>query len=194
MIYVIGPKDKISWPYINTTSRSTNWSKGLSPFYLGPIKLYGNYVSKNMENAWQYSKVYPEHADENQNPTQAYFDWAINGWNDSRAQRYPMGKNTVKPLYSWWNGNKLSYVDARKHIYIPLYARAVVKTNAFKKLQELNQEQDLWLWDFDGYNHRKLGMTYEDVMNSTSMKMGHAFVLAMILDGFLQVSDLTIPF
>jgi hypothetical protein len=31
---------------IDTTSRSTNWTRGLSPFFLGPIPLYDGHVSK----------------------------------------------------------------------------------------------------------------------------------------------------
>jgi hypothetical protein len=37
---------------IDTTSKSTNWSKGLSPFFLGPIDLYDDMVSQNFESAW----------------------------------------------------------------------------------------------------------------------------------------------
>jgi hypothetical protein len=58
---------------INTTSRSSGWSIGLSPFLLGPVKLYGDYVSQNVENAWQYSKVYCQFTDENNEPSTAYF-------------------------------------------------------------------------------------------------------------------------
>ncbi len=43
------PEDAV---VINTTSRSSNWSRGLSPFFLGPIYLYDGFVSKNIENAW----------------------------------------------------------------------------------------------------------------------------------------------
>ena len=32
--------------------------QGLSPFFLGPIPMYGGLEAKNMENAWQFSKVY----------------------------------------------------------------------------------------------------------------------------------------
>lgn len=167
--------------YINTTSRSKTWSKALSPFFLGPVKLYDHYVAQNVENAWQYSKVYPQFVDDNQNPTEDYFIWSNIGWNKSWADRYPMGKNT-KPLYSYWNKQKLNYIQARKIIYAPLYANAVQNTQAFKKLQELANIQDVWLWDFDGYDHKKLNMSYEDVINCSTRKMGHAFVLAMLLE------------
>lgn len=41
---------------------------------------------------------------------------------------------------------------------------------------------ELWLWDFDAYDHRALGMTYEDVINNPTKKCGHAFILAMMLE------------
>ncbi len=33
----------------------------------------------------------------------------------------------------------------------------------------------------DGYDYHKLGMSLEDVLNNPKRKMGHAFVIAMIL-------------
>lgn len=37
---------------IDTTSHSTNWSKGLSPFFLGPVELYDDYEAKTFENGY----------------------------------------------------------------------------------------------------------------------------------------------
>lgn len=55
MLYIIGPYDKSpgSSRVINTTSRSDNWSRSLSPFFCGLCELYGGYKSHNVENAWQ---------------------------------------------------------------------------------------------------------------------------------------------
>lgn len=186
VLKVIGYKDKFNGEYINTTSRSSNWSKGLSPFYLSCD------IAKNVENGWQYSKVYTEHVDEQGNPTKEYFDWAYEGFNKVKADRYPMGKGRA-PLYSYWNGEKLDYIEARKKIYIPLYAKAVVKSEAYKILKDLyDSGNDIVLWDFDGYDHTKLKMTFDDVINSRRKKMGHAFVLAMLLTGKIEVVDDTV--
>lgn len=185
MIYLIGPKDKApaGATVINTTSRSDNWSKNLSPFFVGPLDLYNGYKALNMENAWQFSKVYYNQVDVNDNPNNLYFEWALKGWGDIRAHRYPAGKGAI-PLYSYWDGNKLDYIEARKQIYIPLYAKAVKETYAFEKLKKM--AGDLYLWDFDAYNHKALGLSYDQVINDPSRKMGHAFVLAMLLEGFIQ--------
>jgi hypothetical protein len=144
-----------------------------------------SYTAKNVENAWQYSKLYPQHADSRQQPTPEYWAWAKQGWNNPRAERYPMGRG-AKPLCALWKGNHLDYIEARKQIYVPIYATAVAKTPVFTALTELATKVAatgcaICLWDFDGYNHQILGMSLEDVLNCPSKKMGHAFVLAALL-------------
>ena len=168
---------------INTTSRSDNWSRGLSPFFLDGGALYGGYRAENVENAWQASKVYPEFVDRNGDPTPEYFKWADQIWKNKYAIRYPMGRGRI-PEYSWWDGKKLSYIEARKKIYIPIYSRSVLKSDAFLQLSELykKEERDIYLIDFDGYNHIKREKTLEEVINDPREKMGHAFVIYGLLN------------
>jgi hypothetical protein len=189
IVRVIGGRDQFKGEIINTTSKSNNWSKGLSPFFLGgQIHLYDDFTAKNVENAWQFSKLYKEHADADGNPTADYFAWAKKGWADSWAHRYPMNKGAI-PLCSWWNGEKLGYVEARKEIYLPIYAREVLKTEAYAKLKQILDERgEVTLWDFDGYDYLKLGMSLQEVLNNPKRKMGHAFVLAMLLTGSCDIS------
>jgi hypothetical protein len=188
MIRIYGPKDKAPKGIfvVNTTSRSNDIGQGLSPFFLGPVKLYGRFKAMNVENGWQNSKVYAEHVDENGDPNDDYWNWAMRGWLNRRAVRYPMGKGAV-PLYSYWNGQKLSYVEARKKIYAPIYTKAVVKTRAFHRLKEIyKQHGEIGLWDFDGYDHHKYNMSLKDVLDCENRKMGHAFVLSMLLQGYIK--------
>jgi hypothetical protein len=97
-----------------------------------------------------------------------------------------MGKG-VKAEYSYWNGERLSYVEARKAIYVPIYSKYVGQTSAFKRLQSLYTEgQNIILRDYDAYDHVVLGMTLKDVINNPDRKMGHAFVLVMMLTGVLE--------
>jgi hypothetical protein len=190
MIHVIGPKYKTSDDalVINTTSRSQDWSRNLSPFFTGPVVLYDGYRSINIENAWQFSKVYEYHLESDGSVGERYFDWAKTGWNDIKAHRYPMGKG-AKPLYSYWDGKKLGYLEARKEIYIPLYSKAVQKTYAFKKLKEIytvmDKDKTLYLWDFDAHSLMPGTFDYWDLWNNPSVKVGHAYVLAMLLEGVL---------
>ena len=187
IVRICGPKDKPvgNVNIINCCSISKNWSKGLSPFYIGPCELPSGEISKNVENGWQFCKTFSVHVDKNNNPTAEYFKWRQNGFNDSRAHRYPMGKG-IKPLYHFLSNEKLNYIEARKKIYVPLYGKTVVKTEAFKKLLEefkkLKESEILWLWDFDGYDHKALNMTYKDAINSEERKFGHAFVLGFLLE------------
>lgn len=175
---------------VDTTSRSGRWA-GLSPFNLADIPLYKGAnpqfgdIGANFENVWQYAKVYGlpgfGHVDANNDPTPAYWTWARLGWVDSTPRRYPMGRG-ARPLYSLWDGQKLGYIDARKAIYGPLYAKAVQQTDSYQELLALIQSgQDVTLRDYDGYDHDGLGMTLTDVLNNPRKKMGHSFVLKALL-------------
>jgi hypothetical protein len=173
-----GPNDLV----VNTCSNSKeSWSSDFSPFLLGPTKLYGEFRSLTHENAWQYSKLYADYADSTGRPKQEYWDWARAGWNNPKAVRFPKGRG-ARPLYSWWDGEKLPYVEARKKIYAPLYKGLVTKTDGYKKLLQLREEVKgkIWLRDFDGYDEVEKGMTLTEVLNLPTRKMGHAFVLKMI--------------
>jgi len=182
------PKDAI---IIDTTSRSTNWSRGLSPFLLDGGILYKDYRAENVENAWQASKVYSIHIDKNGDPTPEYFRWADQIWKSKHAMRYPMGKGAI-PEYSWWDGEKLNYIEARKKIYIPLYSRAVLTSDAFSTLLDLYRKEyrDIYLIDFDGYNHLKINKSMSEVINDPKMKMGHAFVIHLLLTKFINKPEI----
>jgi len=174
---------------INTTSRSDSWTRGLSPFFLGPCSLYGGHSAKRVENAWQFCKVYPSHVDENQDPSDEYWKWAKKGWADSQARRYPMGRGAV-PLYSLWQEKRLSYVEARRTIYIPVYAAALVRSEAWRILKGVYATLgEITLSDFDGYDHRELQMSWDEVVDCRERKMGHAFVIGMLLEGHLDENE-----
>lgn len=182
--------------FVDTTSRAASWSRGLSPFLIGPCVIdWGGgeeLQALNMENAWQFSKVYGRdvtdrqsmkpHVTKDGEPTPAYFRWAEDGFNTERAIRYPMHKGAV-PKYSFWAGEQLTYIEARKRIYCPLYAAAVEETDAYKKLQKLYKEgREIFLWDFDAYSIPDVKeSTLRQALNEPGLKMGHSFVLAMML-------------
>jgi len=168
---------------VDTTSKAQDWRQDLSPFSLGPCELYDNHIAQNVENAWQYSKVYKAHTEENGDPTDEYWAWAKKGWADTTPHRYPMGKGAV-PECSLWKGQKLGYIDARKQIYAPLFARALTKTEGWQVLVEMyNTSEKLYLRDWDGWSMKRHGMaSLTDVLNNPKRKMGHAFVIKMLLD------------
>jgi hypothetical protein len=199
-IIVLSKRDVCPEGYIiiDTTSKNSNaeLKRGLSPFYLGPIKCYDDLVAKNMENAWQYSKVYSAKVDKFGNPSEKYFTWRNSGFNMNFANRYPMGKGMI-PLYSYWKigteYKKMGYIESRKQIYIPLYASAVYKSKGYQRLAELvRNNKQIALIDFDGYNNERFHMSIKDVINCEERKMGHAFVLKMLLEEDLSIKDGTL--
>lgn len=62
---------------IDVTSRATDIFKTCSPFFVGPVFLYNEMTAKNVENAWQFAKVYREFIGEDGIPTEAYFEYRI---------------------------------------------------------------------------------------------------------------------
>uniref|UniRef100_A0A6M3JST9 Uncharacterized protein n=1 Tax=viral metagenome TaxID=1070528 RepID=A0A6M3JST9_9ZZZZ len=178
--YVNGTKPIV----IDTTSGSGEYRE-LSPFVLPAPP------AKNLENLWQFSKVYNKYIMPIDGyPDASYYKWRDWGFNQDKAYRYPMGKGAI-PEYSLWDDEKLDYIQARKKIYATEYAKNVLKTNSFRRLDYtyqrcLNINKELILLDYDAYDHIKLGMTLADVINNPKRKMGHAFVLIMMLTGFLE--------
>lgn len=168
---------------IDVTSHSGSMYKALSPFYLGKnCKLPDGRRALNVENAWQYSKVYDEHLTSKGNIKKSWFEWSQAGFDNPKAVRYPMGKGAV-PKFSYYAGERLGYIDARKQLYIPLYAYYAAKTREFKVLQQVydSGETIIVIRDFDAYDHHKRGMSWDEVINNPHLKMGHGFVLAMAL-------------
>ena len=177
-------------------------NEGLSPFYLGPIDCYDGLVSQTFERAWQCAKVYPWMVGVDGDPDDRYFAWRDEMWAKrdfgSRLEiRFPAGKeNARRCLYAWWKVDgtfrRLNYIEARKEIYIPLYAKAVVQSEAYERLVALRDSgKNLLLIDFDGYNvhHPKYNFTYNDAIHCPILKMGHGFVLAMLLEGLIRVEN-----
>lgn len=164
---------------VNTTSSFGKYRE-LSPFILPAPP------AKNLENLWQFSKVYLEHLTVNGNPSSAWAEWRHKGFLDARAHRYPMGKGR-KPEYSCWFGEHLGYIEARKIIYATEYAKYVIKTASFARLVELYDGYgEVTLKEYDAYDHLAMGMSLNDVINNPNRKMGHGFVLAMMLEGKLE--------
>jgi hypothetical protein len=188
-VYVL-PKHAVSasmaaLPVFDVTTHGT-LARPLSPMLLGPVPLYGGLWSRTVENAWQYSKVYREHIGPDGSAGREWWSWARDGWDNPRAVRYPMGRG-ARPQFSLWAGDQLGYVLARRRIYIPLYAHAVrfYQLDLFRFLRQQACAGDTIITDFDAYDHRALGYTWDDVISDPDRRMGHGFVLAMMLEGVL---------
>lgn len=184
-----------------------------------------------MENIWQFSKVYEtvpkttqrysrfdstiiwDHPKEkhviDHKPTKEYWDWRDKGMNNKFAVRYPVGyniKHRSSCLYSLkeTDSKPLNYVEARKQIYLPVYADLVRKTKKYKKLVGmLEKGKNLLIVEVDGpqyssleYYKDKYGVSntfienssmqatrenLEIMLNDTKHPFGHGYCLAHTL-------------
>lgn len=170
------------WPI----SRTNGPDGTLSPFFLGPCTTPDGIEFQNMENMWQYSKVYPHLGHVHTRgelaglPNSKWFDWHHKGAESVVAHRYPAGKGAV-PAYSLWNGQCLSYIVARKLVYIPEYAKLACRTPRFIELRrEHARGANIVIRDFDVYSIWNTGTTLMEVF-SRQQRAGHGFVLAAML-------------
>lgn len=159
----------------------------LSPMRLGPCKTYGDCSdAKRFENLWQYSLVYQKFMDEVGDPTIEYIEWRDEGWERRVAQLYPMGN--TKPLYCYWNDEKIDLVIARKTVYATEYAKNVVKTSAWQDLLNLyHNAGKITLVDcIHGFNYTSDNIALEDLLDYEDIPISNAFILAMMLGGKLE--------
>lgn len=189
MIYAVSFKHKIPADSIvlDVTSRSNNWTKLLSPFNVGPVTLYDEHVAFNIENGYQFSKIYePYHCTATDLPSDHYWEWAKAGWRNPKPIKYPLGAWT-KCFYHWWDGKKLDHLQAQNQIFLPLYKKAITKTSAFQRLKEMYEttNKDIYLLDFEGYDHRYLEQNWDQIISNPNRPVGQAFALCMLLEGYL---------
>lgn len=188
MIYAVSFKHKIPEDAfsMDVTSRSSTWGKHFSPFNLGPVDLYDDHWAYNIENAYQFSGLYAEYCTVEQLPAQHYWPWAKAGWQNPKPIKYPLGAWS-KPLGYWWKGKLLTRLEAQNQIFLPLFKKAVTKTSAFKRLKEMyeSSDKDIYLIDFEGYDHRLLEQSWDQVVNNEDRPVGQAFALCMLLEGYL---------
>ena len=201
--------------------------KDVSPFYLGPLVTSDGLKCYIFEHFWQASKVFPCHlvCDE---LTPEFFSWRkswydmekVKNKTESRRPHTLLGYKDKDCLFSvfYEDGEykRLTYVEARKKMYIPEYAKLIVKTESYKWIKSLyDSGKKIALVDFDGYNYyydtakEKLYNSYvnkvkypsvskSDYLNLDSMKKvidcgftpaGHSFIIKMLLEGDIEVVD-----
>ena len=155
---------------INLTSRNPDrdFAEQVSPFYVGPVTGPDGASADSLEVFWQVGKVFPHH-DHNGQPNAAYFAYrdkmyhAAPGSIPKPVMRHPyksFGYDADDMLYwAYWNPEKgeyerLSYLEARKKVYVPEYAKLVANTPAMKYMKKLLDEgKKIALLDFDGFSY-----------------------------------------
>ena len=155
---------------IDTTSRNRDqfFSHQLSPFYVGPVTGPDGATAANLEVFWQNGKVFPHH-DDGGKPNQDYFVYRKKMYESKPGEipktqlRHPyreFGYDSDDMLYwAWWNEDsheyeRLSYLTARKKVYVPEYAKLIADSPAIKYMKKLLDEgKKIALLDFDGFNY-----------------------------------------
>jgi hypothetical protein len=168
---------------LDVTSTSSAWTRGLSPFLLGPVVLPTGEVARCVENLWQFGKVYPEHVGPGGEPTPEYRAWRAAGFSDARAHRYPAGRGR-RPLFYLLGAERLSYVEARRRVYVPAYRAAVWASGLLEPLREAAAAHPLAdLLDHDGWDHVAEGLTLDAALGDPGRRVGHGHVLWGMLLG-----------
>lgn len=155
---------------INLTSRNPdrNFAEQVSPFFVGPVTGPDGATAPNLEVFWQVGKVFPHHDDGGQ-PNSDYFEYRDEMYSKAQGEipksemRHPyhkFGYEADDVLYwAYWNAEKgeyerLSYLEGRRKVYIPEYAKLVANSEALKWMKTLLDEgKKIALLDFDGFNY-----------------------------------------
>lgn len=147
-----------------------NFAKELSPFFIGPVVSSDGVKAEIFEIFWQCGKVYPCH-DNGGKPNDDYFKWR-NGFYAEKKCTKDLMRHTCKSLgyehkdtkyFAYFDKDKndyvpLNYVDARKKVYFPEYAKLVYNTESFKYLKSLiDGNKKIALVDFDACNYNEIG-------------------------------------
>jgi hypothetical protein len=155
---------------IDLTSRNPdrNFSHQVSPFFVGPVTGPDGASADSLEVFWQVGKVFPHHDLDGQ-PNSDYFNYRNEMYGKKQGEiskpimRHPyheFGYEADDMLYwAFWNSEKgeyerLSYLEARKKVYVPEYAKLVANSDALKWMRSLlEQGKKIALLDFDGFNY-----------------------------------------
>lgn len=161
----------------------------LSPFRLGPID-HGQPSlppAKNLENFFQFNKVYSDEVDKNTQPTQKFFDTQLKGYLDEVPHRHKPQYKIEKCLYSIWEKKdktlvSLSYVESRQ-IYSHFYVKYAREQEAFKKLVKLHEDgYNICIYGYDGYPTNDVKASdMEEYYLDPSKPFGHELVLYTML-------------
>lgn len=182
-------RHKFDGPHINVdvTLNSDSWGRMLSPFILGPVTNELG-TSRNVENAWQYSKIFEVDLNADNTPKDFYWKWRKDGFEKVKADRYPRGKDNNKYVRGSWFGREgepgklLNYVESRKKIYVPAYLQALRNNPIYPTFIKFiadawYSETTVIFRDYDTFNHEEAEMSLVQILNDERYKYGHGFIL-----------------
>ena len=144
------------------------FARDLSPFFIGPLVSSDGVKAEIFEIFWQCGKVYPCH-DQGGKPNAAYFEWRNKFYAESTCTKDLM-RHACKSLgyehkdtlyFAYFDKEKqeyipLNYVEARKKVYFPEYAKLIYNTESFQYLKSLvDSGKKIALVDFDACNYNE---------------------------------------
>lgn len=205
---------------VTSRNRDPQVARDLSPLLLGPALASDGKEAVTFENLWQYSKVYPRiyaydpvtgvkrivpGIGPDGEPTPEYWAWRSHFFaQGGKGNRHPALPSMIRHkdcryMVYFENGvwHHLSYIEARKKIYIPGYATLVAKTGTYRALADrVSRGEKIALVDFDSWNYYGKDMTdpgtMKDAVNNPDRKLGHAYVIKMLLQGDIEVVNGTV--
>jgi len=157
----------------------------LSPKSMGPIKHPQPDLpaALNLENFWQFSKVFSDEVDVKGEPLPIFFERQKNGFLDPIPHRHKPNATGNIPLYSVWkrpDGSliKYKYIQARQ-IYCYYYEQFALKDPNFHKLKQMLQDGfNLQICGYDAYQPTE---SWETHYLDASRPFGHELVLMTLL-------------
>ena len=205
--------DLSEYTVIDVTSRVTrdkafmsehpNFAREISPFYIGPVISSDGVRAEIFEIFWQCGKVYPCH-DDGGKPNADYFEWRNFFYSQTECTKDLM-RHTCKSIgyehrdaryFAHFDSKRgeyvaLGYVEARKRVYFPEYAKLVYNTESFAYLKSLVQAgRKIALVDFDACNYNEeCGMEKEYTAYVNKCKRDHVEP-RHTLDDFLEIRSL----
>jgi len=149
---------------------------------LGPVEKDG-VECKLMENLWQFSKVFPSEVDaKTGDPLPKFFERRKVMFAASKGKRHKM--KGQKPAYSYWQGHRWSYLEARRELYLPVYVEYVQKTDGWRQLLTLHKRGvNLLILGYDGRAYTDLDAEFANGAAS----FGHELILCAMLQGKIDL-------
>jgi hypothetical protein len=141
------------------------------------IQYYSRY---NNTVIWGHPAETHVDIDENgeEKPNQKYWEWRKKGMNNEWHVRYPVGYGNQhgNVLYALYENDGImegpfDYIQARKHIYVPIYTRLVKKEKQYQDLKQmLENGENLLIIEVDGPHQESLGYYRTKYQNKVNNK------------------------
>jgi len=172
---------------VTSHNRDSEFKSQISPMFVGPCIAPDGAVAQCLEELWQAAKVYPCFVKDGE-PTAEYFEWrnkwysypkpGLNSKKEIKLLRHlneELGAEHSQTLYTCWYNTEtkkydhLAYVEARKRVYFPEYAKVVYNSPAFKELKKkVDSGAKVVLMDYDCFNYyygREKERAYQRYLN-----------------------------